>query len=144
MRPLTQLLVVACVLGMSQAAREKYTYQSGLTVTITKRVPQQNCTIWSQNGDTLRVHYTGALEDGTVFDSSIPKGVPWTFVLGWGQAIRGYDLGLGGMCVGEKRQLIIPASLAYGDWGVPSAGIPGGATLYFDDELMELIRPPAN
>jgi FK506-binding protein 2 len=139
-----QLLVLVCALSAALAARESYTAPSGLTTTITRRVPPQNCTIWSQNGDTLCVHYTGSLEDGTVFDTSY-KGAntPWCFVLGARYAIVGYDLALVGMCVGEQRELIVPSSLGYGDYGFPAIGIPGGATLYFVDDLMSISRPSA-
>jgi len=141
-RQTVQLLVLVCALSaVALAARESYTYASGLIVTIVGRVPPANCPIWAQNGDTLKVHYTGSLEDGYVFDSSIPKNVTWNFVMGLGQAIQGYELGLRGMCQGEKRTLVIPPALAYGDYGVPSANIPGGATLYFSVQLMVLERP---
>jgi len=141
LRQTVQLLVLVCALSAALAARESYTYTSGLIVTIVQRVAPQNCTMGAQNGDTLMVHYTGSLEDGYVFDSSIPKNVTWNFVMGLGQAIQGYELGLRGMCQGEKRTLVIPPALAYGDYGVPSANIPGGATLYFTVQLMVLQRP---
>ena len=73
-----------------------------------------------RNGDTLHMHYTGTLfDDGTEFDSSIPRGKPFTFPLGGGRVIKGWDQGLLGMCVGEKRKLIIPSELGYGARGSP-------------------------
>lgn len=137
-------MLVCALSTVALAARESYTAPSGLKITITKRVPPQNCTIWSQNGDTLAVHYIGSLEDGTVFDTSY-KGsyTPWSFVLGARYAIVGYDLGLVGMCVGEVRELEVPSSLGYGDYGFPAIGIPGGATLFFQDTLMSISRPSA-
>jgi FK506-binding protein 2 len=137
------LVLVVAVMGMALGARESYTYASGLTVTITKRVPAQNCTIWSQNGDTMQVYYVGTLEDGTVFDTNYPKNQrqPWSFVLGSGYAIAGYDQGLGGMCVGEIRSLQVPPALGYGSWGFPAIGIPGNADLYFQTELVAINRP---
>ena len=65
-------------------------------------------------GDTVRVHYTGRLEDGTVFDSSVERGEPISFELGAGRVIRGWDEGVAGMVVGAKRQLVIPSHLGYG------------------------------
>jgi len=141
------LLVLLGLVGVALGARESYTYFSGLTVTIIKRVPSQNCTIWSQNGDTMLVYYVGTLEDGTQFDTNYPKSQkqPWSFVLGSASAIAGYDQGLGGMCVGEIRSLVVPPALGYGTYGFPAIGIPGGATLYFNTELVQIIRPaPAN
>ncbi len=87
-------------------------------------------------GQTVTVHYTGWLEDGTQFDSSVDRGEPFTFVLGEGGVIPGWDEGLAGMQVGGKRQLRIPAALAYGETG--SGPIPANATLVFDVELLEV------
>lgn len=84
----------------------------------------------------VQVHYTGWLQsNGQKFDSSVDRGQPFGFDLGAGQVIKGWDEGVKGMKVGEKRQLIIPASLGYGDRGAPPV-IPGGATLIFDVELL--------
>ncbi len=91
----------------------------------------------SKAGDTLSVHYTGTLEDGTKFDSSRDRGEPFEFVVGGGYVIKGWDEGMVGMKVGGTRKLTIPSDMGYGDYGVPGA-IPGGATLIFDVELMEI------
>ncbi|MFQ5490313.1 MAG: FKBP-type peptidyl-prolyl cis-trans isomerase [Phycisphaerae bacterium] len=91
------------------------------------------------NGDVVEAHYDGWLEsDGTKFDSSIDRGTPFTFTLGTGQVIDGWDEGFLDMKVGGRRRLIIPPTLAYGDQGQPAGGIPPGATLIFDVELLSL------
>jgi len=86
-------------------------------------------------GQTVAVHYTGWLTDGTKFDSSVDRGQPFDFQLGAGQVIKGWDEGVAGMKVGEKRKLTIPSSLGYGDHGA-GGKIPPGATLIFDVELL--------
>ncbi|GAB2213574.1 hypothetical protein Droror1_Dr00017884 [Drosera rotundifolia] len=100
------------------------------------------CEIQAHKGDKVKVHYRGALTDGTVFDSSYERGDPIDFELGAGQVIKGWDQGLLGMCVGEKRKLRIPAKLGYGDHGSPPK-IPGGATLVFDTELVSVNGKPS-
>lgn len=91
----------------------------------------------AKEGDEVAVHYTGRLANGTVFDSSRDRGEPIQFTLGSGQVIKGWDEGIAGMQVGEKRRLTIPADLAYGESGRPPV-IPPGATLVFDVELMKI------
>ena len=91
-------------------------------------------------GMSVSVHYTGKLEDGTVFDSSVPRGQPFTFTLGAGQVIKGWDFGVEGMTIGEQRTLVIPPHLGYGIRGA-GATIPPNATLIFDIELLEVTMP---
>ncbi|CAL5427127.1 unnamed protein product [Camellia sinensis] len=115
----------------------------------------KTCDIQAHKGDRVKVHYRnddhirkyylqqssdlkfqrGKLTDGSVFDSSFERGDPIEFELGSGQVIKGWDQGLLGMCIGEKRKLKIPAKLGYGEQGSPPT-IPGGATLVFDTELV--------
>jgi peptidylprolyl isomerase len=87
-------------------------------------------------GQSVTVHYTGKLENGTVFDTSVPRNSPYTFAIGRGSVIKGWDEGIMTMKVGGRRRLIIPPQLGYGAAGRPPM-IPGNATLYFDVELLD-------
>lgn len=85
----------------------------------------------------VSVHYSGYLLSGEMFDSSIDRGAPFSFVPGKGQVIRGWDEGIVKLKTGEKARFIVPSEMAYGDRGFPPI-IPGGATLVFDVELLEV------
>lgn len=89
-----------------------------------------------QEGDVVSVHYVGTLQNGQEFDNSKKRGAPFEFTVGGGQVIEGWDKGLVGMKVGGQRVLVIPPEMAYGDQGI--GPIPGGATLVFSIELMEV------
>lgn len=92
-------------------------------------------------GDNVTVNYVGSLTNGTVFDASANHGTTgFTFKLGAGQVIKGWDEGVAGMKVGGKRELVIPASLAYGDRAMGSA-IPANSTLVFTVELLKVQKP---
>ena len=91
----------------------------------------------AKSGDTVTVNYTGTLENGTKFDSSYDHGQPFTFHLGGGEVIKGWDEGVAGMKVGGKRKLVIPSELGYGPAGRPPK-IPPAATLIFEVELMNI------
>ena len=89
-----------------------------------------------QSGDYVTIHYTGWLEDGTVFDSSVKRGTPFQTRIGVGQVIAGWDMGVIGMKKGSKRKLTIPPELAYGDNAVSI--IPPNSTLIFEVELIDI------
>jgi FKBP-type peptidyl-prolyl cis-trans isomerase len=90
-----------------------------------------------KDGDTVTIHYTGWLEDGTKFDSSYDRDEPFKTKIGIGYVIKGWDLGVLGMKVGGKRKLTIPYELGYGKYGVDPL-IPGFATLIFEVELLKI------
>lgn len=114
------------------AAKSYKTLPGGLKYAILK--PGKGAA--AKKGQQATVHYTGWLQSsGEKFDSSLDRGQPFTFPLGAGQVIKGWDQGVVGMKIGEKRQLVIPASMGYGPQGSPPK-IPGGATLVFDVELL--------
>jgi len=99
---------------------------------------QKGSGIETKVGDSVTVNYIGELIDGTKFDSSYDRGQPFVFTLGEGRVIKGWDEGILGMKVGEKRQLTIPPALGYGAAGTPGGPIPPNATLVFDVELLKI------
>ena len=123
-----------------QSANEPVRYDNGLVV---QDVVIGNGKV-AENGDTLSAHYVGAFEFedgevGTVFDDSYSRGQPLQFVLGSGQVIKGWEIGLVGMKEGGKRQLKIPPELGYGARGAGNI-IPPNATLFFEIELISVQK----
>ena len=130
--------VSACGSDVEMEGSEMTTTESGLMITTT----QAGSGAEAAAGNSVSVHYTGWLYDpeiedgrGTKFDSSVDRGQPFEFALGAGRVIAGWDEGVAGMLVGEKRELIIPSDLAYGSRGAGGV-IPPDATLLFEVELL--------
>ncbi len=121
--------------GTNKMTRQKT--NSGLEYEIIKEGTGES----PKKGQHVTVHYTGWLEEngkpGKKFDSSVDRGEPFTFIIGVGQVIKGWDEGVMDMKVGEKRRLIIPAELGYGARGAGGV-IPANATLIFDVELLDV------
>ncbi|KAJ3117662.1 Peptidyl-prolyl cis-trans isomerase fkbp13, chloroplastic [Physocladia obscura] len=129
--PPKELVIGKNLVFRSTASKSKHSLGD-----VVKATPADKCTVKSAKGDKLSMHYTGSLfSNGDVFDSSVPRNRPFTFTLGAGQVIKGWDQGLNDMCIGEKRKLTIPPELGYGSRGA-GGKIPGGATLVFDVELL--------
>eukprot|EP01113_Clastostelium_recurvatum_P045241 TRINITY_DN7749_c0_g1_i2.p1 TRINITY_DN7749_c0_g1~~TRINITY_DN7749_c0_g1_i2.p1 ORF type:complete len:242 (+),score=53.73 TRINITY_DN7749_c0_g1_i2:682-1407(+) len=100
--------------------------------------------IKAEKDDKVHVHYTGTLANGDVFDTSIKRGQPFQFTLGASQVIKGWDIGILGMCVGEKRRLTIPSELGYGKRGAAGGKIPPDATLIFETEMIKIDKHERN
>ena len=109
MKVILTLAALAAVLAEPEAR------DSGLAVEYVSK--PDSCDRVARNGDMLEMHYTGTLEDGKKFDSSYDRSEPFKFQIGVGQVIKGWEEGVLGMCIGEKRRLIVPPALGYGDQG---------------------------
>jgi len=135
MKVATVLLIACGVFAAASRAVAKEKDVTELQIGVKHR--PATCDRKAKAGDKVDVHYTGTLTDGKKFDSSVDRGTPFSFTLGQGQVIKGWDQGIAGMCVGEKRKLKIPPSLGYGAQGA-GGSIPGGATLIFETELVAI------
>ena len=128
--PLPLLLLFFPFVPFSLAAAASSSAQTETEYTFTT-----SCERKSTAGDLVHVHYRGTLaSDGSEFDASYNRGQPLSFTVGTGQVIKGWDEGLLGMCIGDKRKLTIPPELGYGDRAM--GPIPAGSTLVFETELM--------
>ena len=139
---MVQVALLLCFSSGSIAADNKETKKMAeQTVTTESGLTYLDMTVGSgrlaELGDTASVHYTGWLADGKRFDSSVDRKEPFSFRLGAGQVIKGWDEGVMGMKIGGKRKLTIPPQLGYGARGAGGV-IPPNATLTFDVELLDL------
>lgn len=114
--------------------KEVKTTESGLQYVMVEENPEGT---QPTAGQTVKVHYSGYLQDGSKFDSSVDRGQPFQFPLGQGRVIKGWDEGISMLKTGEKARFIIPPDLGYGANGYPPV-IPANATLYFDVELIDI------
>lgn len=139
-------LSILAFLALSASAQDKPPYEydkadvketeSGLRYVVIKEGKGRT----AQQGDNITAHYHGMLENGKVFDSSFDRGEPFKTAIGVGRVIKGWDEAFQMFHEGTRAVLIIPSELGYGDRGMPAAGIPGGATLIFHVELLEVER----
>jgi len=127
-------IILLSVLLNAKKGEKMITTDSGLQYVITHKTNGEI----AQTGDKVIVHYTGKLANGEVFDSSITRGQPFSFNLGEGQVIKGWDEGFSLIKVGEKATLKIPPELAYGPRA--NGGIPANSTLIFDIELLDIKK----
>ncbi|XP_786433.3 FK506-binding protein 2 [Strongylocentrotus purpuratus] len=130
------IAIVCTCLSIAHAAKKKKPKE----LEIISEYKPEECTVVAQTGDVVKVHYTGTFENGAIFDSSRQDNrEPIDFKLGGKMVIQGWELGIEGMCIGEKRKLIIPPHLGYGKKG--SGPIPPDSTLVFETELVDLQKP---
>mmetsp|Transcript_853 Transcript_853/g.1075 ORF Transcript_853/g.1075 Transcript_853/m.1075 type:complete len:221 (-) Transcript_853:202-864(-) len=134
--------VVLALVAFTGSAEDRVVEKDGLKI-ITTFLPE-SCERKTKDGDYLSMHYTGTIDEssengdkGSKFDSSVDRGTPFSFQLGVGRVIKGWDQGLTDMCIGEKRTLIISPEMGYGSSGAGGA-IPGGATLNFEVECLDI------
>ncbi|HCU06947.1 MAG TPA: peptidylprolyl isomerase [Holosporales bacterium] len=132
------LTAILLSLAIANTAHATQSNRQGKTMEFEKIDTIMGAGKTAKKKDTLLMHYSGRLEDGTKFDSSYDRGQPLQFDLGVGQVIKGWDEGIEGMKVGGKRTLKIPSEMGYGSRGAGSV-IPPHANLIFDIELVDVI-----
>ena len=141
------MLLVFCIQGPGESpapqaplipVREVKETASGLKVGYFAK--PEACEREVKSGDTISIHYTGTLASGVKFDSSYDRAEPFKFQIGKGRVFKGWEEGVLGMCVGEKRKLVVPPALGYGEEGAGGKTIPPGATLFFHLELMDIEK----
>ncbi|XP_040197114.1 peptidyl-prolyl cis-trans isomerase FKBP11 [Rana temporaria] len=133
------LLLLLSSSALIWADTEEEESDNGTDLSIETVEKPESCVDQVEMGDSIQLHYTGRLEDGRVIDSSLSRD-PLVVILGKKQVIPGLEKSLLGMCVGEKRKVVIPPSLAYGKRGYPPS-IPGNAVLQFETEVISLTKP---
>ncbi|MGB9080211.1 MAG: FKBP-type peptidyl-prolyl cis-trans isomerase [Desulfuromonadaceae bacterium] len=136
-------VVLAALLAVPAFAAQEAKKGNGKTVTTASGLKYVDVVVGKgaspTAGKTVKVHYTGTLENGKKFDSSVDRNEPFSFTIGVGQVIPGWDEGVMTMKVGGKRKLIIPSKLGYGARGAGGT-IPPNATLLFDVELLDVAK----
>ena len=143
------LLAHAAAADLTAAASDRgFRFRSDLSVTVTDGPKECAAASKVKAGDKLKMHYTGTIdqssekgEKGKKFDSSRDRGATFDVQIGRGRVIQGWDKGLVGLCKGAKATLVIPPDMGYGDRGA-GADIPGGATLNFDVEVVDITEGP--
>lgn len=145
MKKRISLLILGLSLSVSCTKKEQKTAEAPTappTVTeLSKQIVKEGAGKVAEDGMIAVVHYTGTFLDGRKFDSSLDAGKPFSFVVGAGQVIKGWDIGVRGMKVGEKVKLLIPSEMAYGDRGV--GPIPPNTPLAFEVELLDVMQAQA-
>jgi len=130
---------------ITNADEESLPEPEGERITTSEGLVYQDITfgtgVEAETGDTVTVHYIGSLDNGTIFDASTQRGTPFSFRLGNGDVIEGWDIGVVGMKEGGIRELVIPPNLAYGDNEVGGGVIPTGSTLTFRVQLLQVQKP---